>query len=181
LAEVVKYGLIRDPEFFEWLEANMELLLRRDLGALAFAIKRSCANKAQVVSEDETESGLRAILNLGHSFGHAIEAGMGYGRYLHGEAVAIGICQAANLSHRLGWLTREDTGRIIDLLQRAKLPVKPPPEMNADRFLEMMSVDKKNVDGKIRLILLRGIGEAALPCSVDRVLLETTLNEYGRH
>ncbi|MCI0654933.1 MAG: 3-dehydroquinate synthase [Methylococcaceae bacterium] len=181
LAEVVKYGLIRDPEFFEWLEANIELLIQRNHDALAFAIKRSCANKARVVSEDERESGLRAILNLGHTFGHAIETGIGYGRYLHGEAVAIGICQAAHLSHRLGWLTRDDVDRIIDLLQRAKLPVNPPLEMTAERFLEIMSVDKKNVDGKIRLILLRGIGKAALPCTVDRVQLETTLNEYGRN
>ncbi|MGH8551550.1 MAG: 3-dehydroquinate synthase [Methylococcales bacterium] len=181
LAEVVKYGLIRDLEFFEWLEANIELLLQRNPEALAFAIERSCANKSQVVSEDERESGLRAILNLGHTFGHAIEAGMGYGRYLHGEAVAIGICQAAHLSHRLGWLTQVEVRRIIDLLQRADLPVSPPRELNADRFLEIMSVDKKNVDGNIRLILLRGIGHAELPCSVDRVQLERTLNEYGRN
>ncbi len=180
VAEVVKYGLIRDLEFFAWLEANVELLLQRDPEALAFAINRSCANKAQVVAEDERESGLRAILNLGHTFGHAIETGMGYGCYLHGEAVAIGICQAADLSHRLGWLAETDVRRIIDLLQRANLPVTPPTEMNADRFLEIMSVDKKNVDGKIRLILLHEIGKAALPRSVDQAFLKSTLDEYGR-
>lgn len=181
LAEVVKYGLIRDPEFFEWLEANIESLLQRNPEALTFAITRSCANKAAVVAEDERESGVRATLNLGHTFGHAIETGMGYGRYLHGEAVAIGICQAAHLSYRLGWLNRADLERIVELLRRAQLPVNPPPEMDADRFLELMSVDKKNVDGKIRFILLRRIGKAALPCSVDRVSLEATLNEYGRN
>jgi 3-dehydroquinate synthase len=180
IAEVVKYGLIRDLEFFEWLEANVELLLQRDPEALAFAIKRSCANKAQVVAEDERENGLRAILNLGHTFGHAIETGMGYGRYLHGEAVAIGICQAADLSHRLGWLAETDVRRIIDLLQRADLPVIPPSEMSADQFLEIMAVDKKNVDGTIRLILLQEIGKAMLPCSVDREHLKATLDEYGR-
>ncbi|MGR9105637.1 MAG: 3-dehydroquinate synthase [Gammaproteobacteria bacterium] len=180
IAEVVKYGLISDPEFFEWLEANMELLLQRDPAALAFAIRRSCVNKARIVSEDERESGLRAILNLGHTFGHAIEAGMGYGRYLHGEAVAIGICQAADLSHRLGWLSASDVRRITELLQRAKLPVDPPHDMTSERFLELMSVDKKNIDARIRFILLRGIGQATLPMVVDHAFLEATLNEYGR-
>ncbi|MGH8556613.1 MAG: 3-dehydroquinate synthase [Methylococcales bacterium] len=181
IAEIVKYGLIRDPGFFEWLETNIELLLHCDPRALVFAIKRSCENKARVVSEDERESGLRAILNLGHTFGHAIETGMGYGHYLHGEAVAIGICQAAHLSRRLGWLTEADVGRILNLIRRAKLPVNPPPEMTTKRFLEIMSVDKKNIDGKIRLILLHEIGKAAFPLSVDRGLLEATLNEYGRN
>lgn len=180
IAEVVKYGLVRDREFFDWLESHVEDLAQRDPQALSFAINRSCSNKAEVVAEDERESGVRAILNLGHTFGHAIEAGMGYGHYLHGEAVAMGICQAANLSQRLGWLTDADVGRIIDLLRRANLPVNPPGEMDANRFIEMMSVDKKNVDGRIRLILLQEIGKAALPCSVDRVHLEATLNEYGR-
>ncbi|MCI0654173.1 MAG: 3-dehydroquinate synthase [Methylococcaceae bacterium] len=181
IAEIVKTGLIRDPVFFEWLETNIELLLQCEPRALVFAIKRSCENKARVVSEDERESGLRAILNLGHTFGHAIETGMGYGHYLHGEAVAIGICQAAHLSQRLGWLTQVDVDRIVNLLQRAKLPVNPPAELSAERFLEIMSVDKKNIDEKIRLILLHEIGKAALPRSVDRVLLEATLNEYGRN
>lgn len=181
IAEVIKYGLIRDREFFDWLELNIESLLNRDQKALSYAINRSCINKAEIVSEDERESGVRAILNLGHTFGHAIETGVGYGSYLHGEAVAIGMCQAANLSHRLGWLTETDVDRIIDLIRRAKLPVNPPSEMNANRFIELMSVDKKNVDGKIRLILLEGIGKAALPRSVDQDHLDATLNEYGRN
>ena len=180
IAEVVKYGLIRDREFFDWLEKNMERLLARDPQALAFAIHRSCLNKAQVVSEDELESGVRAILNLGHTFGHAIEAGMGYGRYLHGEAVAIGMCQAAHLSCATGRLEQAEVDRIVCLLRSAKLPVKPPVEMDADRFLETMAVDKKNIDGAIRLILLDEIGTAALPCGVGQPQLEATLNEYGR-
>lgn len=133
-----------------------------------------------MVSEDELESGVRAILNLGHTFGHAIEAGMGYGRYLHGEAVAIGMCQAAHLSCATGRLEQAEVDRIVCLLRSAKLPVKPPVEMDADRFLQTMAVDKKNIDGVIRLILLDEIGTAALPCGVGQPQLEATLNEYGR-
>ncbi len=180
LAEVIKYGLIRDLEFFEWLEQNIELLLARDKEALAFAIERSCVNKAQIVAEDETESGIRATLNLGHTFGHAIETGAGYGIYLHGEAVAIGTCQAADLSRRKGWLTDADVERIIALFKKANLPVNPPVQLDSDRFLELMAVDKKNIDGKIRLILLTKIGVATLPIGIDSLLLEQTLKSYGR-
>jgi len=180
LAEVIKYGLIRDPEFFAWLEASMEMLLARDADALAYAIERSCLNKAEVVAEDERESGVRATLNLGHTFGHAIETGMGYGNYLHGEAVAIGICQAADLSRRLGWLDAASVERIISLFQRARLPVTPPMGLDADRYLELMAVDKKNAAGKLRLILLENIGRATLPVHADLELLRSTLNEYGR-
>jgi 3-dehydroquinate synthase len=180
LAEVIKYGLIRDAEFFVWLENNIDALLARDKQALAFAIERSCINKAEIVAEDETEAGIRATLNLGHTFGHAIETGIGYGQYLHGEAVAIGTCQAADLSRRRGWLTDEDVTRIIALFNKAKLPVNPPEEIDAQRFLELMAVDKKNVDGQIRLILLKKIGEATLPVDVNQELLEVTLKAYGR-
>jgi len=180
LAEVIKYGLIRDIDFFEWLEINIEKLMVRDKQALAFAIERSCINKAEIVSEDETETGVRATLNLGHTFGHAIETGTGYGTYLHGEAVAIGICQAADLSRRKNWLTDSDVARIIALLKKAKLPVKPPAQLDAQKFLELMAVDKKNIDGKIRLILLEKIGVATLPVAVDQELLELTLKTYGR-
>lgn len=180
LAEVIKYGLIRDAEFFVWLENNIDVLLARDKQALAFAIERSCINKAEIVAEDETEAGIRATLNLGHTFGHAIETGIGYGQYLHGEAVAIGTCQAADLSRRRGWLTDEDVTRIIALFNKAKLPVNPPEEIDAQRFLELMAVDKKNVDGQIRLILLKKIGEATLPVDVNQELLEVTLKAYGR-
>ena len=180
LAEVIKYGLIRDIEFFEWLEQNIELLLARDKEALAFAIERSCINKAEIVVEDETEAGIRATLNLGHTFGHAIETGAGYGIYLHGEAVAIGTCQAADLSRRKGWLTDADVERIIALFKKANLPVTPPEQLDSDRFIDLMAVDKKNIDGKIRLILLTKIGVATLPVGIDTLLLEQTLKSYGR-
>jgi len=180
LAEIIKYGLIRDRQLFEWLEQNMALLLARDKPALAYVIERSCINKAEIVAEDEFESGIRAILNLGHTFGHAIETGMGYGVYIHGEAVAIGICYAADLSHRMGWISEQDVDRIITLLKQAKLPVTPPKTMDVAQFIDLMSVDKKNVDGKIRVILLQAIGTAALPVSVDQLLLEQTLSDYGK-
>ena len=180
LAEVIKYGLIRDLEFFIWLEHNIEALLDRNKAALAFAIERSCRNKAEVVSEDETETGVRATLNLGHTFGHAIETGTGYGKYLHGEAVAIGTCQAADLSRRKGWLKEDDVERIVALFKKANLPINPPEELDAARFMELMSVDKKNSEGKIRLILLEQIGRATLPMNVNQELLEMTLRCYGR-
>ena len=180
LAEVIKYGLIRDAEFFEWLENNIDALLARDKAALAFAIERSCRNKAEIVAEDETETGIRATLNLGHTFGHAIETGVGYGEYLHGEAIAIGTCQAADLSRRKGWLNDADVARIIALFKKARLPVNPPEQIDTERFLELMAVDKKNVDGQIRLILLEKIGAATLPVDVNQELLELTLKTYGR-
>jgi 3-dehydroquinate synthase len=180
LAEVIKYGLIRDLSFFEWLEQNITLLLGRDKNALAYAIEQSCANKAAIVAEDETETGIRATLNLGHTFGHAIETGTGYGTYLHGEAVAIGTCQAADLSRRKGYLDTTEVDRIIALFEKAKLPVTPPAQLESGRFLELMAVDKKNVDGKIRLILLNKIGQATLPDYIDQATLELTLKHYGR-
>ncbi len=178
IAEVIKYGLIRDPEFFEWIEKNIERLLAKDEEALSFAIERSCLNKAEIVAEDEHESGIRAILNLGHTFGHAIETGMGYGVYLHGEAVAIGTCLAADLSRRLGYLNDETVLRIITLFQRAKLPTLSPEKLATDRYLELMSVDKKNIDDDIRVIILKKIGKANLPIKVTTALLKETLNGY---
>ena len=180
LAEVIKYGLIRDAEFFEWLEHNVNALLARDKEALSYAIERSCLNKAKIVAEDETETGVRATLNLGHTFGHAIETGTGYVTYLHGEAVAIGTCLASDLSRRKGWLNDADVERIIQLFKQCKLPIYPPKEIDSDRFLELMAVDKKNVDGQIRLILLTKIGVATLPTDVDKMLLIQTLKTYGR-
>ncbi|MEI8573495.1 3-dehydroquinate synthase [Methylomonas sp. LW13] len=179
LAEVIKYGLIRDPGFLEWLEANMPKLLARDKDALAYAIERSCINKAEVVGEDEFESGVRATLNLGHTFGHAIETGSGYGHYLHGEAVAIGTCFAADLSRRLGWLNDVDVERIIAIFKAANLPVTPPSEMTTEQYVDLMAVDKKNVDGKIRVILLEAVGKASLPVNVDLTQLQATLNGYA--
>jgi 3-dehydroquinate synthase len=180
LAEVIKYGLIRDAEFLDWLEANMPRLLARDKAALAYAIERSCVNKAEVVGEDEFESGVRATLNLGHTFGHAIETGSGYGHYLHGEAVAIGTCFAADLSRRLGWLNDTDVERVIKIFQAANLPVTPPAEMSTEQYVDLMAVDKKNVDGKIRVILLEAIGKASLPVNVELAQLQDTLNNYSK-
>ncbi len=179
LAEVIKYGLIRDPGFLHWLETNMALLIARDKPALSFAIERSCINKAEVVGEDEFESGVRATLNLGHTFGHAIETGSGYGFYLHGEAVAIGTCFAADLSRRLGWLNDMDVERIQKLFLAAKLPITPPEQMSPDQYLDLMSVDKKNIDGKIRLILLESLGKATLPVNVEQAQLLATLKNYA--
>jgi 3-dehydroquinate synthase len=161
LAEVIKYGLIRDPEFFVWLEGNIERLLARDKEALAFAVHRSCANKAEVVVADEREAGERALLNLGHTFGHAIETGLGYGEWLHGEAVAAGTLIAAELSCILGWLTAEDVSRIEKIFLRAGLPVLGAP-LGAERYLELMRHDKKVQDGKVRLVLLQKIGQAVM-------------------
>ena len=161
LAEVIKYGLIRDPAFLEWLEANLGALVARDPEALAYAIERSCRNKAEVVAADETEQGERALLNLGHTFGHAIETGLGYGEWLHGEAVAAGTMMAAELSRRLGWLQDADIERIATLFARAHLPVWGP-RLGAACYLELMAHDKKVEAGKLRLVLLREVGRAVI-------------------
>lgn len=161
LAEVIKYGLIRDPEFLVWLEANMTRLLARDKEALAYAVRRSCEHKAEVVAADEKEAGERALLNLGHTFGHAIETGLGYGEWLHGEAVAAGTMMAAELSRRLGWLGESDAQRIEALFRAAGLPVCGP-DLGAERYLELMSHDKKVQDGRLRLVLLERLGRAVL-------------------
>jgi len=162
IAEVIKYGLIRDAGFFDWLEQNMDALLRRDSASLSHAIEVSCSNKADVVAADERESGQRALLNLGHTFGHAIENGLGYGEWLHGEAVAAGMCMAARLSRQLGWIEQQELERIIALIGRARLPVHAPAAMDAGRFIELMSVDKKVLDGVLRLVLLKAIGQAVI-------------------
>ena len=175
LAEVIKYGIIRDAAFLDWLETNMDALLRRDASVLAEAIERSCRNKAEVVAADERESGERALLNLGHTFGHAIETGMGYGTWLHGEAVATGMCMAATLSERLGWIKRADVARIETLVQRAHLPVRAPITLDPARMLEMMAVDKKAQDGRIRLVLLKAIGNAVVTADYDPALLREVL------
>ncbi|MCF8151837.1 MAG: 3-dehydroquinate synthase [Burkholderiaceae bacterium] len=162
LAEIIKYGLIRDLPFLEWLETNMDGLLAKDGELLAYAIERSCMNKAEVVAADEYETardGGRALLNLGHTFGHAIETGLGYGVCLHGEAVAIGSVMAAELSQRLGWLSAAEVDRIRSLFKRANLPVEGP-KLGAVRYLELMSHDKKVVAGRLRLVLLKSLGEA---------------------
>jgi len=161
LAEVIKYGLIRDLPFLEWIEANLDRLLARDGEALAEAVERSCRNKAEVVAADETEQGERATLNLGHTFGHAIETGLGYGEWLHGEAVAAGAVMAAELSRRLGWLSDADVARVRRIHERAGLPVTGA-ALGADRYLELMAHDKKVSDGTLRLVLLTAIGRAVI-------------------
>jgi len=176
-AEVVKYGLIRDLPFYDWLKENAERLLERDADALAYAIERSCQNKAEVVADDERESGQRALLNLGHTFGHAIETGAGYGTWLHGEAVAIGMYMAAELSARLGWLNRTDVEQIEALLKRLRLPVRPPQGLGTARFLELMAVDKKVLDGRLRLVLLKAIGQAVVTDDFDLDRLQAMLEQ----
>ncbi len=174
LAEVIKYGLIRDGEFLDWLEGNIDRLLARDAEALTFAIHRSCRNKAEVVAADERESGQRALLNLGHTFGHAIEAGLGYGEWLHGEAVAAGMVMAAELSRRLGWLGTEDVARVRRLIARARLPVTAP-ALGVERYLALMGLDKKVEGGRIRFVLLRRLGEAVISADVPAAALQDTL------
>jgi shikimate kinase/3-dehydroquinate synthase len=174
LAEVIKYGLIRDLPFLEWLEHNMDKLLARDTGALQYAIARSCKNKAEVVAADERESGERALLNLGHTFGHAIESGVGYGNWLHGEGVAAGTIMAADLSQRLGWINEQDVVRIRRLFERAGLPVIAP-DLGVDKYLELMGLDKKVEGGKMRFVLLKQIGHAVVYGEVPTSLLRQTL------
>ncbi len=176
LAEVIKYGLIRDLPFLGWLEENIDQLLRRQPDALAFAIARSCKNKAEVVSADEREKGDRALLNLGHTFGHAIEAGMGYGAWLHGEAVAAGTMMAAELSRRIGWISDEDIERIETLFRRAGLPTVGP-ALDSERYLELMQHDKKVQNGKLNLILLEQIGRAV---STNTASLKTVAEAITR-
>jgi len=175
LAEVIKYGLIRDAGFFDWLETNMSALRSRDKQALAYAIERSCSIKAEIVAADEHESGQRALLNLGHTFGHAIETGTGYGNWLHGEAVATGMLMAADLSARHGWVSAEMVQRTKQLLHQAGLPTSPPAEMTEAQFLELMSIDKKVVKGELRLVLLKAIGDALVTGDFKPDLLGETL------
>lgn len=178
-AEVIKYGLIRDAEFFEWQEKNMPSLMARDPAALAYAIKRSCENKAEVVSLDEKESGLRATLNLGHTFGHAIETGFGYGQWLHGEAVSVGTVMAVDMSYRLGWIDDTIVSRVLAILKQAKLPTAPPESVTVEMFKSIMAVDKKVADGLLRLILLKGpLGNCVFTGDYDRKALDETLRSF---
>lgn len=178
VAEVIKYGLIYDAEFFSWLEDNMQALVSRDANALIYAIRRSCEIKADIVAQDEKEGGIRAILNLGHTFGHAIETATGYGSWLHGEAVAAGMVMAVDLSCRLGWLDADLLTRSRTLLQAANLPILPPETMTANQFLELMAVDKKNIDKKLRLVLLKSLGKAVVTSEFDHSLLNGLLTDY---
>ncbi len=176
IAEVIKYGLVSDYDFFVWLEQNMDKLLAKDEAALAYAIDRSCQNKASVVARDEREGGIRAILNFGHTFGHAIETAQGYGVWLHGEAVAAGMVMAADLSQRMGMISKDDLSRLVGMLKQAKLPVMAPDTMTSDDFIALMSVDKKVLDGRLRLVLLQSMGEAMVTSDIDRALLLQTFS-----
>jgi 3-dehydroquinate synthase len=171
---VIKYGLIRDAEFFDWLEQNIQALMQLQPEVTTQAIYRSCLNKAQVVAADEHENGERATLNLGHTFGHAIENGRGYGVWLHGEAVAAGTMLAADLAQRLGWLTAAQVQRMAALFQAANLPIQAP-KLGAAKYLDLMGLDKKVVDGKIRLVLQQGIGKSVVTSDYDAALLQQTL------
>lgn len=178
LAEVIKHGLICDAAFFAWLEANIERLLARDAEALAHAVRRSVEIKADIVARDERENGLRRLLNFGHTFGHAIETGLGYGAWLHGEAVAAGMVMAADLSRQLGYLSEEDTGRIRSLLKRAGLPIASK-GIGPERMQQLMSVDKKVKEGRIHFVLLERLGAATLRDDVPPAALASTLSHIA--
>jgi len=177
LAEVIKYGLISDAAFFEWLEANVAALLALDAAAVSYAVHRSCATKAAIVARDEHEHGDRALLNLGHTFGHAIESLSGYSRWLHGEAVAIGMMLAASLSQRCGWLPAAQLARLENLLRRCGLPTRLPAEMTAAAVQQAMRLDKKVKEGRVRLVLLRDLGAAFVSADYPQAALEATLAE----
>ena len=171
LAEVIKYGPIADPSFLDWIEATLPALAARDPGAMAHAIKRSCEIKAQVVGQDERESGLRAILNFGHTFGHAIEAGLGYGEWLHGEAVGCGMVMAAELSRRLGLVDAAYVARLAKIIERAGLPVRGP-ALGPERYLELMRHDKKAEGGEIRFVVIESPGRAGVRPAADAIVRE---------
>ena len=175
IAEVIKYGLLIDKAFYDWLQDNIQALLARDPATLTYAIERSCQLKADVVAADEHEKGQRALLNLGHTFGHAIETGMGYGNWLHGEAVAAGMCMAADLSQRLGWLSEADRQACEDLIARAGLPTKAPAALSEQQFLDLMAQDKKVRDHSLNLVLMTGIGQTVLSNDFSEQLLRETI------
>lgn len=181
ISEIVKYGLIRDAEFFDWQFDNMDKMISRDPGAMRYAIKRSCENKAEVVKADELEAGVRATLNLGHTFGHAIENGSGYGTWLHGEGVAIGTCMAATMSAKMGWIEPELVQKVYDIMVKANLPTDLPVDspMNTEKFLNLMSVDKKVANGQLRLILLKGaLGNCVFTGDFDEAAMKETVEEF---
>ena len=180
LAEVIKYGFIRDAAFLSWLEANMTRLRQRDPEVLAEAIARSCQIKADIVAEDETEQGVRALLNLGHTFGHAIEAHQGYGNWLHGEAVGAGMAMAATLSKALGLINEAALARTLAVIESAGLPLTAPAEMTSEHFLTHMRRDKKNIDSRLRLVLLNALGNACVSDETPAEVLAALLDDYPR-
>ena len=175
VAEVIKYGILGDSKFFEWLEEHIDELMALNADKLIEAVERSCQNKADIVAADERESGQRALLNLGHTFGHAIETQMGYGEWLHGEAVGAGMVMAAQLSALCEWITEDDLQRITTLIKRGELPVTPPESMTADDFIANMSRDKKVLDGVLRLVLIKAIGQAVVTSDYPKDKLMASL------
>ena len=178
LAEIIKYGLIGDPSFYQWLQTNTGRLMARDPEAISWAIHRSCQNKANIVTADETESGQRALLNYGHTFGHAIEAHTGFSAWLHGEAVSVGMVMAADLSRREGFISVTDVELLVDLLTRVNLPVTPPAGLSPEEFMRLMAVDKKVVNGQLRLVLLESIGRATISDTFHQQNLHDCLTHY---
>lgn len=176
MAEVIKYALIMDADFLTWLEDNMSALMSLDKVALAEAVARCCQYKADIVAQDERESDKRALLNFGHTFGHVIETHEGYGKWLHGEAVAAGMVQAAQLSQQMGWISEQDVQRISEVLKAAQLPIKPP-AIDTQTALGLMQHDKKVKSGQVRLILLKSVGEAVVTADFDQTLLEAVLTD----
>lgn len=174
LAEVIKYALLGDADFLAWLEQHMDDLVQGDEAALAEAVYRSCAHKARIVANDEKEQGERALLNLGHTFGHAIESYLGYGEWLHGEAVATGMVMAADLSQRMGWISAEDLARTKNIIQRANLPIVCP-QIPLDDFLAYMAHDKKVLNGQLRLVLMRAVGQAIITKTFDVELMKQAI------
>lgn len=175
MAEVIKYGLIYDANFFDWIERHLDGLIAQDAKLLETVIYRSCEIKARVVSEDEKESGIRAILNLGHTFGHAIETGLGYGNWLHGEAVGMGMLLACRLSHLMGWLDASYVERLHRLLVRLSLPTELPAALTPETMRNLMALDKKVDSGKLRLVLLKGCGQAVISADFDKQMLERVI------
>ena len=174
LAEVIKYALLGDADFLAWLEQHMDALVQGDEAALAEAVYRSCAHKARIVANDEKEQGERALLNLGHTFGHAIESYLGYGEWLHGEAVATGMVMAADLSQRMGWISAEDLTRTKNIIQRANLPIVCP-QIPLDDFLAYMAHDKKVLNGQLRLVLMQAVGQAIITKTFDVELMKQAI------
>jgi len=175
MAEVIKYGLLGDEAFLTWIEDHLDALMSKHSQAISTAIEQSCQMKAEIVARDEREGGVRALLNLGHTFGHAIEAHLGYGGWLHGEAVGAGMVLAARVSCAMGMLVESDVQRVLSICQRANLPTEPPKGMTPDDFFRHMAVDKKNVDGRLRLVLLRALGVAYLEDHAPMALLDDVL------
>ncbi len=174
LAEVIKHGAIADHEFLSWIEKNQDALNNCDPAAMEYAVRRSCEIKSEVVAQDEKEGGIRAILNFGHTFGHAIEAGMGYGAWLHGQAVGCGMVMAADLSVRVGLLSEVEASRLKKIIEALRLPTQSP-KLGVDRFMELMSVDKKAEGGEVRYILLNGLGQAKIQTVDDDLVIQTLI------